>query len=282
MEINALCIDGGGVLGIGPAHFLDKLEQQSGRSCLKQFDFFAGTSIGSVIAVLLMLDVSAAEITSLFERNAAQIFRRRSFLRRLYPFGPLYSNEHLFALIDDYCGQKLIAELSKPIYIPVASFDPLGSILLTRDDDIKIADALKMATAAPIFFDATSRYVDGGLWANNPCALALSKYLSQHEHSKAADIRLLSLGTMGDQNIGYRPKNIWPATKWLEPIYAFTMFGHEHYCETLMQGIGAKEYIRILPQTKRKERIDDPSCLQRWKELWESEWLKRQTAVVVK
>lgn len=50
-----LCIDGGGILGVGAARALMEFEQESGKPIIEQFDYIAGTSTGAILAVLLSL-----------------------------------------------------------------------------------------------------------------------------------------------------------------------------------------------------------------------------------
>jgi hypothetical protein len=83
---------------------------------------------------------------------------------------------------------------------------------LTRDRDVTLVDACLATSAAPIFLpvaevretaDAThlGKFIDGGLWANNPTVVALIEAIDICAECAGADatrpIQLLSIGTSG-------------------------------------------------------------------------------------
>ena len=74
-----LAIDGGGIRGIIPAHWLVSLEASlkaanKELSLFSVFDLFAGTSTGSIIAAGLAIGKSAEEICGLYRKHGEKIF----------------------------------------------------------------------------------------------------------------------------------------------------------------------------------------------------------------
>jgi patatin-like phospholipase/acyl hydrolase len=65
MKKRILTIDGGGLLGVGPAKFLMELEKTTGKQCIEMFDGFAGTSTGAILATALALGIPASTIYQL-------------------------------------------------------------------------------------------------------------------------------------------------------------------------------------------------------------------------
>lgn len=67
-------IDGGGSRGYITLHCLAKLEELSGKSCHEIFDFYAGTSTGSLIAAGLAVGMSAQTILHLYRSRIPDVF----------------------------------------------------------------------------------------------------------------------------------------------------------------------------------------------------------------
>ncbi len=69
----------------------------------------------------------------------------------------------------------------------------------TQDEDedaasTHVVEALLESTAAPTYFSSYRGCIDGGIFANNPCLLALTSAV-RHRLGKVEDARVLSLGT---------------------------------------------------------------------------------------
>lgn len=185
-----LAIDGGGVKGIFPASFLAEVENAlSIRSVADYFDLIAGTSSGGIIAIGLGLGFSAREIVDLFQQQGAAIFPHQIFptslLRVLCGF-QRYEPNRLREALTRLFGDKTLADSRVRLLIP--SFDAGRAdihIYKTRHHsrlcmDFRVsAVEVSMATAAaPTYFPAYDSIdgitlIDGGIWANNPVALAV-------------------------------------------------------------------------------------------------------------
>ncbi len=76
-----LCIDGGGILGVGAARALMEFEQESGKPIIEQFDYIAGTSTGAILAVLLSLGFTAEDCYRLYIEKGKDIFYQASAVK---------------------------------------------------------------------------------------------------------------------------------------------------------------------------------------------------------
>src|SRR5690348_9902719 len=76
-RLRAICLDGGGYLGLATASFLAELERHFSVRLSEQFDLFCGASTGGIIALALAQGKSAAEIVDLYRRLGHEVFRNR-------------------------------------------------------------------------------------------------------------------------------------------------------------------------------------------------------------
>ena len=74
-----LALDGGGAMGIYPAHILDRLERRLSKPIGECFDLIAGTSTGSIIAGAAAAGVEMRTLVELFEEKASEVFGRKHF-----------------------------------------------------------------------------------------------------------------------------------------------------------------------------------------------------------
>ena len=75
-EFRILTIDGGGIKGIFPACFLEKLESNylNGNSITDYFDLICGTSTGGIIALGLGAGIKASELSKLYIKKRQRYF----------------------------------------------------------------------------------------------------------------------------------------------------------------------------------------------------------------
>src|ERR1700740_2408211 len=72
-----LCLDGGGMRGILTIQLLKKLEEVAGIPCHELFDMVSGTSTGAIIAGLITMGFTAAEIEKKYEDLVTRVFDKR-------------------------------------------------------------------------------------------------------------------------------------------------------------------------------------------------------------
>jgi patatin-like phospholipase/acyl hydrolase len=204
-----LALDGGGVKAIYTAHLLARLEADLGLRLTDHFDLVAGTSAGGIIALALGAGIPPAEIVDHYQSLASTVFppSRRGWYRwpaRLHR--ATYKQEPLRAALEEILGERLLGDSFKRLLVP--SWDALvGSVHIfktphhprpTRDHRIRMVDVALATSAAPTFLPAASvdghRLLDGGLWANNPSALAVAEAVSML-NVPLERIKVLNIGT---------------------------------------------------------------------------------------
>lgn len=191
-----LCIDGGGILGTFPAAFLAELEQHLDGPVGSYFDLIAGTSTGGIIGVALALGHPASEILGLYEDRGPEIFGqdRRGLgallARKLRGVRWLYRNKYdsdaLRDALRDVLGDRRIGHARTRLLVP--AWNPIARSVyiyktahhprLKTDYRSFAVDAALATAAAPTYFrqHLTQHDVgllDGGVWANNPVAIAV-------------------------------------------------------------------------------------------------------------
>lgn len=217
-----LCIDGGGIKGTQPAAFLATLERGLDRPIGEYFDLIAGTSTGGILAMGLALGHSAAELLELYEHRGARIFgeasagpRRPRFLARLmsmarHAIGPKHDADILRQELQAVLGDALIGDAKTRLVIPAWDADRRCPYIyktahherFSTDCRQPMLDAAMATAAAPTYFKRHRTaddigLLDGGVWANNPIAVATVEAITCLGW-RAADLRILSLGCTDD------------------------------------------------------------------------------------
>jgi patatin-like phospholipase/acyl hydrolase len=202
-----LCIDGGGIKGVFPASFLATIEDSLAAPIAQYFDLIVGTSTGGIIALGLGLGLSAKEILAFYEERGPSIFGgRRSVraLRRL--FFAKYDPAPLAGALHDVFGDRLLGESKKRLVIPSFNIET-GEVhvwktahhpRLERDYRHRAVEVALSTAAAPTFFptyrsESGTPLIDGGVWANNPVAIAAVEAIGVLSWTPS-ELRFLSLG----------------------------------------------------------------------------------------
>lgn len=208
-----LSIDGGGIKGTVPAAFLAELEQDLDRPIGEYFDLIVGTSTGGILALGLALGFSAQSILELYENRGPVIFgnSNTSLVQKLWAGGrhilkPKHDANILRSELEMVFGDAKISDAKCRLVIPAWDADQRSVYLyktahhtrLTTDHHKPILDAALATSAAPTYFKRHRTIddvglLDGGIWANNPIAIAVIEAISLLGWS-ATDLRVLSLG----------------------------------------------------------------------------------------
>lgn len=204
-----LALDGGGAKALFTAHVLAHLETDLGLSVRDSFDLIAGTSAGGIIALALGAGVSPAEIVERYSRLVARVFPRsrqgwwalpRRFARSAYSAQAL--RQALVGVFED----RTLGDSDKRLVIPSWNSQKGGVYLfktrhhaeLTRDWRLRMVDVGLATSAAPAYFPSArvdhQRFIDGGVWANNPSLVAIAEAVKTLEVPLPA-IKLLNVGT---------------------------------------------------------------------------------------
>jgi patatin-like phospholipase/acyl hydrolase len=213
-----LSIDGGGLLGTLPAAFLAAIEEYTNRPIGDFFDLIAGTSTGGIIAIGLGMGMRASEVLKLYVEQGPSIFsqnhgplgnwlRRRHRLARSL-FRAKYSSDELKAALTEILGDKKLGDSSRRLLIP--AWNPTTRDIyiyktphhqrLRTDYKVRAVDVALGTAAAPTYFprhfnEHDVGLLDGGVWANNPVAIAVVEALSMMNWP-GDELQVLSLGCL--------------------------------------------------------------------------------------
>lgn len=203
-EFRVLSIDGGGIKGIFAAAFLARLElsRLGGRSIGRYFDLITGTSTGGIIAIALAAGISAQRILDLYVSQGREIFPRR----RDYGFvRPAFKQLALAGALRELFGVSVLGDVTARLCIPsadgrhgdVAVFKTPHHPDYRRDWRMSLVDVGLATSAAPTFLKVHEadgyRFIDGGVWANNPVMVGVVDTLSCFSVARRK-VRVLSIG----------------------------------------------------------------------------------------
>jgi len=173
-----LCLDGGGIRGL-ILILLEELEEILGGSIIDHFDWISGTSTGGILSLALASGKSVKQCKSLYFRFKDQVFVGKR----------PYDAESLEGFLRQEFGDKTMADLTGPKVIVTAvvadtvpadlhlfrnypspqdmlNIPQAGSPKKTQHQPLW--QAARASGAAPTYFRAFEKFLDGGLIANNP------------------------------------------------------------------------------------------------------------------
>ncbi len=243
--IRILIVDGGGIDGLMPLVVLHYLEQKSGKPTSALFDFFIGTSTGSIIISSLntpdkfgkpkfsanqIIDayISLSKVVML-SSVPRKIFTLDGILGPKFSIQPLY-NEFVKQLGEDILFHDLMNDVA------ILSYEISNSKLYVfKNWDcfqpemyFPVPDLLVAATATPAFYSSvifkdvknnTSRtFVDGAVSANNPSLYALKEAFIRYPNAKKYIIVHLGTGSHRGKNLNHSDTAKWGLLQWIFPI----------------------------------------------------------------
>lgn len=272
-EFKILSIDGGGIKGIFPASVLAELEQRylNGGSVGDQFDLITGTSTGGIVALGISIGLPARDIANLYIERGAELFPPypSNWIGRLWQrWGGArnllynrYDRSALSRLLDETFGERLFGNTKCRLCIP--SIDGRhGNVYIfktphhpdyVKDQHERMTTVASATSAAPTYFKPLEsggyRFVDGGLWANNPVMVGLVDALACFDVSRHC-VRILSLGC-GDEPFAVSDRmvergGIW---SWRSAIDAAMSYQSENVLGQAKLLVGAERVTRIVPKT---------------------------------
>lgn len=217
--IRILSLDGGGIRGLIGAVALARLAKALGvepRALPDLFHLIAGTSTGGIMAAGLAapgrLRQGPAELIDLYATHGKQIFpgAAPNILT-----DPKYDPAPLETLLAAKLGQTQLSEVAPEILVTAWDLERARPKLFcswrarhTSSEDFRLVDVARATSAAPTYFPpvivhsldaniavAQRRHalVDGGVFANDPAALAVAE--ARRLYPGADRVLVLSLGT---------------------------------------------------------------------------------------
>ena len=267
-----LSIDGGGIKAVIPAIILDRLTRELG-DWTDKFDLIAGTSVGGLIALAIASGMPSKDIREFLETKGELIFADSLLddIRDLSQLlGAQYDNKYLERSIVRMVGgyDITLGDLEKTVLIPSFTLDnedkdqskrrwkpKLFHNLPTSDSDAdEFAWKVGLYTsAAPTYFPAVDGYIDGGIYANNPCmcALAQTQDLRLEKRPALDDVVMLSLSCgSAPSYIERKPRLDWGITQWAKPLLDILFDGVNDVATYQSQMILNDRFMRINPTFK--------------------------------
>ncbi|KAI3385605.1 hypothetical protein SNEBB_004244 [Seison nebaliae] len=202
-SVNVLSLDGGGTRGVISIQILKELQHRlDGRKIEDVFDIVCGVSTGAIIVALKFANgLNLDECESAYTEFGKKIFvrdRMRSLNNMLWTQA-YYDSNNYEQILQEMFGEKTMLQTSKchnsprlalsstkilgrsaePFLFRNYAISPSSSVENWYDGtcNAKIWQAIRAATAAPIYFEGYSfnsnYFVDGGILYNNPCSLAI-------------------------------------------------------------------------------------------------------------
>lgn len=195
-----LALDGGGVRGIITLHCLRALERAAGVRCVDLFDMFAGTSTGAIIAAGLAYGIAVDDLIALYRTRHRQIFTR-TLLGRTRLIVPKYRSEPLRCILASLFGDATLADCARDIFITATdtvrtettyftAFHAADGSVRGTYADVAIRAAVAASAAAPIYFSAVGRFIDGGIGAYNNPSYAAPVEALRYSGSRGPDRRV--------------------------------------------------------------------------------------------
>jgi hypothetical protein len=215
-----LSIDGGGIMGTFPAAFLASLEDDLRQPIGQYFDLIAGTSTGGILAIGLALGIPAKRLLQLYEERGPEIFGQEPggvprWMRGVWRagrhvFAPKHDAEVLKGILADVLGEHRLGDANTRLLIPAWEADRQSVYIFKtahherlKTDYRRLAlDAAMATAAAPSYFKRHRTedgvgLVDGGVWANNPVALAVVEAITLLGWP-ARSLHVLSVGSVNE------------------------------------------------------------------------------------
>ena len=174
-----LSLSGGGVRGLFSLQILMLLKLNMEGSLLDKVDVVVGTSVGSIVAIVLALgwlDDDEQNVKEMFDENCADMFRNKSPNMLMHP---KYDGEGKQQVLRRIFGYKKLRDVRVPVVITATNASD-GSPRLFRwdtDGDLDIVEVLDASTAAPTYYPPVMindiYYCDGGIVSNEPLDVSL-------------------------------------------------------------------------------------------------------------
>lgn len=269
-----LALSGGGYRGLFTATVLREMEKRCGVPIAKKFDLIAGTSVGSILAAALAMEIPAEQLHNLFLAHGRTIFHGRwkhmPLLKvlNLGFFSARYGASGLHSVLsdDDLLGKATFNTLKHRLMIPTVNLSK-GSAQFFKtphcedyhhDGTVLLKDAAIASAAAPTYFPVhrfnQNRYADGGLVANSPALVAYHEAvykLGIHPDR----VHVISIGTM-NKSVTMDPRSpldiglisgggwrFWMG--WRQRVFEVTLAAQEQLSEDMLKHVLKDKVLRV-------------------------------------
>jgi uncharacterized protein len=258
-SLRVLSIDGGGMRGIVPATFLERLEALSNQRIADLFDVAVGTSTGSILAIGLNVPAAdgrpkytATDFVNMYKNLGATIFHEDRRLLKVLDgvTRPTYDPAGYEKVLHDYFGDATMADLIVEVAAPSIELEDMYMHVFSRararkgaGTNFLVREVIRAATAAPTYFPAATvssidesssgTFVDAGVSTNNPGILAFAETAMVGESDSCI---FVSLGTgLLTKPINAMKARNWGELEWLKVIFDLQGDAQASYTEVAIQ-----------------------------------------------
>ena len=218
-EFTNLVFEGGGIRGIVYAGVIEVLEEEG---YINQVEKVAGTSVGAITALMISLNYSSDEITTIISKTKFQQFNEIGIHRLNSHYG-WYQHNNFMKWLDkiienktgeaDITFQEMHNRGYKDLYITSTCLNQQKLIVFSYENypQMKVKDAVKASMSIPLYFEAVfidslgriydkkvdtiplDVMVDGGILGNYPIFIFDSVTISP----SGQEIRIPNYKTLG-------------------------------------------------------------------------------------
>ena len=283
-----LSIDGGGIRGVYPAAFLADLEEDAGEPIGRYFDLIAGTSTGGILAIGIAMGLPVRAILKLYVERGPRIFGDcgasvqstfGKFGRSVkHYFSPKHDADVLRAELKRVLGDLRIGDAKQRLLVP--AWDPdLRSVYIYKtahhsrlktDYKKSAVDAAMATAAAPSYYPRHRTadcvgLLDGGVWANNPIALAVVEAITLLGWP-ADHLRVLSFGCIDEVYMLHEAPGLLGLK---DDVIGLFMDGQSRSAQGMAKLLTGHKYerkaiFRYCPEVpKGSMKLDDPKNIER-------------------
>ncbi|MGY4627207.1 patatin-like phospholipase family protein [Bradyrhizobium sp. USDA 4486] len=263
-----LSLDGGGAKGFYTLGVLREIEGMLGCRLHEKFDLIFGTSTGAIIAALLALGKSVAEISNLYEEHVPTVMKRKSRSDKSAALAKLGDEVFKDASFKDMKTAVGIVTtrwvIERPMIFKTSIEQAHGRMgTFSPGFGVRVSDAVQASCSAFPFFDRkvvkTDRgdqieLIDGGYCANNPTLYAIADAIMAlklpPEH-----LRVVSVGV----GVYPAPKQSWfSTTKWAQMLLSVQLL--QKTLEINTQSMDQLRHIlyRHIPTVRISDTFEQP------------------------
>lgn len=269
----ALSIDGGGIRGAIAARLLELLEKELNTPLYNIFDFFAGSSTGSLIVCAIAYCKLPADYISnnLYCSETASKIMHKTWTDKIlgiFQTRPKYDGIDKRKEIQKFAKEKFFSDTEKNVIVPVYDVTDSKSIIFKswEEKNTKLLDVLDTASAAPGFFPSVEYLpgkwgVDSGIVSNNPSLYCYTEMLKMYGPEEK--IKILSLGT-GTKETKMSDTQQWGGIPWIsrgniiDLIMSNSIDNTDNQLKILTEQF-SHEYLRINAELKNTDTDDTSS-----------------------
>jgi len=269
-----LSVSGGGILGVGPAHYLARLEGDLGCPLGNRLIAQAGTSTGSILAAGMAEGIKAIDMEELYRKKGSTIFTKYPWYKRALPTCPTYDNTNLKKILKEKFKGK-VNEWKEPTFITSTYMNGKSVEKIWDEKDVvEKWFAILTSCAAPTYFDVivdsmSRSFCDGGMWANScPQILMAGMYRRGNRN-----IRILNLETgMDTPNTESGNKTLagW-ATYIFKKWVARASKANAYICSSVL---GDENFFNVMPESHKTHEMDDMKEIDIVTDIWDKQYDK--------